>query len=229
MSTYQSFTLGLRSSTGYFISIFLFGVMFGIVASSTGLYYWQAFLMSASKFSAASQFASMEFWAEPLPVATIGLSVALISARNILLGMSMANYFDGHSFSRRMTWLFLLNDPGVVTSFSLDQDVDRLGYVTGYGVSLMISWLISITVGFVISDVFAQADLSSISFAGPLVMATMMILFVKGSNAKPVPWLVSGATALILFEFGISDSLILMLSVTTGVIAAVYSERSRHE
>jgi len=185
--------------------------------------------MSASTFSAASQFASLEFWVEPLPVATIGLSAALVSTRNILLGMSMANYFDGHSLGRRMTWLFLLNDPGVVTSFSLDKDVDRLGYVTGYGVSLMISWLVSVTLGFLVSDVFAQTDLSSLNFAGPLVMATMMILFAKGSNARAMPWLVSGLTALILFEAGISDYLILLLSVTTGVIAALIGEGIRHE
>lgn len=221
MTTYQSFVLGIRSSTGYFVSTFLFGVMFGIVASSTGLLYWQTFMMSATTYSASAQFAALEFWAQPLPMATIGLSVALVSTRNILLGMSMANYFDGHSLGRRICWLFLLNDPGVVTSFSQDEKVDRLGYVTGYGLSLMTSWLLSISLGFFLSGQFEQADLGSLNFAGPLVMATMMILFAKGSNAKPMPWVVSGITALFLFEIGSADYLILIISVMAGVIAAV--------
>jgi predicted branched-subunit amino acid permease len=225
MTTFQSFVLGIRSSGGFFISTFLFGVMFAIAASSTGLFYWQAMLMSVSTFSASSQFASLEYWVAPLPVATIGLSVALISTRNILLGMSMAHQFDGHSLSRRLAWLFLLNDPGVVTSFNLDKKVDRLGYVTGYGVSLMISWLISITLGFLISGLFARSDLGALNFAGPLVMTTMMMLFVKGSKAKPMPWLISGMTALVLFEYGVTDSLILLLSVAAGVVAAIVSER----
>ena len=209
--------------------MFLFGVMFAIVASSTGLEYWQAMLMSVSTFSAASQFASLEYWIAPLPVVTIGLSVALISTRNMLLGMSMAHHFDGHSLSRRMVWIFFLNDPGVVTSFSLDKQVDRLGYVTGYGVSLMVSWLISISLGFLISGYFTQSDLDVLSFAGPLVMTTMMILFVKGSNAKPLPWLISGITALILSEFAVADILVLLLSVTAGVLAAILIERNRDE
>ena len=185
--------------------------------------------MSVSTFSASAQFASLEFWGDPIPVAVIGLSVALISTRNILLGMSMAHHFDGHSLRRRMLWLFLLNDPGVVTSFSLDNKVDRLGYVTGYGVSLMISWLVSITLGFIISSMFARTDLSALSFAGPMVMATMMILFAKGSKAKPMPWLVSGFTALILIEFGISDLSILLMSVAAGVITAVLSGKNINE
>ena len=224
MTTQQSFALGFRSSKGYFVSTFLFGVMFGIVASATGLYYWQAFLMSMSTYSASAQFAALEFWVSPLPIATIGLSVALVSTRNVLLGMSMANYFDGHSLPKRICWIFLLNDPGVVTSFSLDKQVDRLGYVTGYGLSLLISWLTSVSLGFYLSGIFEQTDLGSLSFAGPLVMATMMILFIKGSDAKPMPWIVSGLTALVLFEIGTPDYLILLLSVAVGVMAMILKE-----
>ncbi len=46
MSTYQSLLLGIRSSGDYFISTFMFGVMFGIAASAAGLSQWQALLCS---------------------------------------------------------------------------------------------------------------------------------------------------------------------------------------
>jgi len=228
MSTYQSLLLGIRSSTAYFISTFLFGVMFGIAAASAGLEHWQALLMSASVFSASAQFASLEFWQSPLPLGTIALSVALVSSRNILLGMSMTHHFDGHSLSRRILWLFILNDPGVVTSFKVDEQVDRLGYVTGYGLALMASWLISSWLGLTVANLFADANLSSLDFAGPLVMATMMMLFAKGSKSDPTPWIVSGISALILYEIGAPDYLILMLSVVIGIIAAIVHQRFKH-
>jgi predicted branched-subunit amino acid permease len=225
MSTYQSLLLGIRSSADYFISTFMFGVMFGIAASAAGLSQWQALLMSATAFTASGQFAALEFWQSPLPYGTIALSVALVSSRNILLGMAMTHHFDGHSLKKRIVWLFLLNDPGVVTSYRLEADVDRLGYVTGYGIAIMVSWLSSTWLGLSIADIFTTLDLGAIDFAGPLVIATMMMLFIKGSKTRSTPWIVSGIVALILFELEAANYLVLLLSVAVGIMAAVIRER----
>jgi len=59
------------------------------------------------------------------------------------------------------------------------------------------------------------------------VMATMMMLFFKGSKSKPTPWIASGIVALALFEFGAPDYLILLGSVLAGMVAAIVQER-RH-
>ena len=202
--------------------------MFGIAAASAGVSEWHAMLMSASVFSASAQFASLEFWQSPLPLGTIALSVALVSSRNILLGMSMTHHFDGHSLGRRIIWLFILNDPGVVTSFKQHESVDRLGYVTGYGIALMCSWLSSSWLGLNVASWFTNANLSSLDFAGPLVMATMMMLFAKGSKSDPTPWIVSGVAALVLFETGAANYLILILSVVIGVAAAIVRRQVRN-
>ena len=225
MSTWHSALLGIRNSGAYFLSTFMFGVMFGITAAAAGLESWQALLMSAALFTASAQFAALEFWQAPLPLATIALSVFLVSTRNVLLGMAMTHHFDGHSLRRRIVWLFLLNDPGVVTSFQQQPEVDRLGYVTGYGVSLMISWLTSTLVGISAAGLFAGFDLGAVDFAGPLVIATMMMLFFKSSKAPTAPWIVSGLTALLLFEIGSPDYLILLGSVLAGMAVAMWQSR----
>jgi predicted branched-subunit amino acid permease len=111
-----------------------------------------------------------------------------------------------------------------VTTYRLERQVDRLGYVTGYGISMMTSWLLSTWLGLSVADVFATLDLGSIDFAGPLVMATMMMLFIKGSKTRSTPWIISGIVALILFELETANYLILLLSVAAGVIAAVIQE-----
>lgn len=228
MTTWHSALLGVRTSGDYFLSTFMFGIMFGIAAAAIGFENWQALLMSASVFTASGQFAALEFWQAPLPFGTIALSVFLVSTRNILLGMAMTYHFDGHSLGRRIVWLFLLNDPGVVNSYRMDATVDRLGYVTGYGVSMMTSWLCSTFIGLNAAQLFATFDLGSVSFAGPLVMATMMMLFFKGSKTPPTPWIVSGIIALILFEFDAPGYLILLGSVLAGMIAAIVQVRKTH-
>ena len=69
----------------------------------------------------------------------------------------------------------------------------------------------------------------SLDFAGPLVIATMMMLFAKGSKSDPTPWIVSGVAALILFEAGSPNYLILILSVVIGVIAAIVRRQLKHD
>ena len=229
MTTSQSAIHGIRTSGDYFISTFLFGVLFGIAAVTADLETWQALLMCLTSFTASGQFAALEFWQAPLPYGTIALSVALVSSRNLLLGMAMTHHFDGHSLRRRIAWLALLNDPGVVNSFRMNAEIDRLGYVTGYGVSMMISWLTSTYIGMNVAHLVAGFDLGRVDFAGPLVIATMMMLFFKGSKSSPAPWLVSGAVALLLFELGAANYLILLGSVLVGIVVAVVQTRGRND
>lgn len=224
MTTWQSALHGIKVSGDYFISTFIFGVLFGITAAAIGLDAWLALLMSVSSFTASGQFAALEFWQSPLPYGTIAISVLLVSTRNILLGMAMTYHFDGHSIQRRIVWLFLLNDPGVVTSYRQPDEVDRLGYVTGYGVSMMISWLTSGFIGLNIADLFNSFNLGDVAFAGPLVMATMMMLFAKGAKSSPLPWIVSGVASLVLFELGTPNYAILLGAVAIGVVAAIIQQ-----
>jgi predicted branched-subunit amino acid permease len=217
----QSLVVGLQSSGAFFVSTFLFGLMFGIAAAASGLEHWQALFMSATVFSASAQFASLEFWQHPLPLGTIALSVFLISTRNLLLGMSMTHHFDDHGMRRKLICMFLLNDPGVVTALRLNQPLDKLGYITGYGISLMASWLLSTWAGLHLVGVLPSHYTEPMDFAGPLVLATMMVLFAKGSGASPVPWIVSGLAALVLSEVGIPIYMVLPLSVALGTVSAL--------
>ena len=225
MSTWHSVLHGIRTSADYFLSTFMFGVMFGIAASAAGIENWHVMLMSTSVFTASGQFAALEFWQAPLPLGTIALSVFLVSTRNLLLGMAMTHHFDGHSLRRRIVWLFMLNDPGVVNSFRMDAKVDRLGYVTGYGLSMMTSWLCSTFLGLSVANLFASLDLGAVDFAGPLVLATRMMLFFKNSKSRPTPWVVSGIVALLLFELDSADYLILLGSVLSGMTIAIAQVR----
>ncbi len=225
MTTWHSALHGIRTSGDYFLSTFMFGVMFGMTAAAVGLENWQAMLMSATSFTASGQFAALEFWQAPLPLGTIALSVFLVSTRNLLLGMAMTHHFDGHSRRRRLVFLFLLNDPGVVTSYRQNDGVDRLHYITGYGLSLMLSWLSSILLGVLLARIASGFDLAAVGFAGPLVLATMMMLFFTNAKARRAPWIVSGLVALGRVELGVADFGILAGAVFAGLLVAIAQAR----
>ena len=221
MNFQQSMIVGARASLGFWISTFLFGLLFGLAAASAGIHHLMALFMSAAVFSASAQFAALEFWQSPLPLGSIALSVALVSARNVLLGMSLTHQLDGHGAVRRMIHLALLTDPAAVTLRRLGANVDRLAYITGYGLALLASWLCSSWIGLTFGHYLSAARIGSLDFAGPLVMATMMVLFVKGSAGSAVPWIVSGVVSLIAFEFTVPPYIVLLSAVLSGVIVSL--------
>ena len=53
----------------------------------------------------------------------------------------------------------------------------------------------------------------------------MIMLFARGSKSKPLPWFVSGGVALILFEVGTANYLILLGSVLSGMVVAIWQTR----
>ena len=46
--------------------------------------------MSVAIYAGASQFAALDLWYAPLPLATLALTVLAVNARHILLGASLA-------------------------------------------------------------------------------------------------------------------------------------------
>jgi len=75
------------------------------------------------------------------------------------------------------------------------------------------------------AHLFKTLDLGAVDFAGPLVLATMMMLFFKSAKTPPTPWIVSGVVALVLFELGSANYLILLGSVLAGMITAIWQVR----
>ena len=75
------------------------------------------------------------------------------------------------------------------------------------------------------APVVRARDLGAVDFAGPLVIATMMMLFFKSAKTPPTPWVLSGITALILFEIDSPDYAVLLVSVLIGLIAAIWQTR----
>ena len=210
--------LAARESMPFCVSTFLFGILFGVAATAAGLTKMLSLVMSGITFSASGQFAALELWADPLPYTAILLSVFLVSSRNILLGLSVTNHLDGHSLSARLVCLGLLSDPGVVMILREARPINNLGYIFGYGLALWTSWMISVWLGFTFATVFAEADLSVLGFAGPLVMTCMMMLFVKSGRGHSLGWLVSGVVGLLMAMANVEIYWILPVAVVAGII-----------
>lgn len=218
----ESFWRGVSDSRGFFVSTFLFGLLFGAAAVSHGIERWHTLFMSMAVFSASAQFAALEYWQSPLPQFTIALSVALVSTRNILLGMAMTHHLDGHSMVSRLGWLSLLTDPAVVSVLRVTDAAEKLAYLVGYGFALYASWAISTVVGMELAGAMPGVENNALGFAGPLVMTTMMVLFARGNTGQLPSWLLSGVVAIGLMESGAPSWSLLPAAVLAGALLTLW-------
>jgi hypothetical protein len=72
------FRAGAAASLGFAASALVFGVIFGAASVTQGIPGLQSIAMSALVFAGTAQFAALELWHDPLPIAAIAVSTAFL-------------------------------------------------------------------------------------------------------------------------------------------------------
>src|SRR4051794_27338512 len=85
-------------------------LLFGAVATSKGLSPAEVALMSATVFAGGAQFAAIEQWVTPAPVAAIAFGTLLINARHILMAASLTPKTASFSPLQRYLGFFAMAD-----------------------------------------------------------------------------------------------------------------------
>lgn len=86
------------------------GLLLGAICVSKGLSPAEAVLMSVLVFAGGAQFAAVELWTYPVPVATLIFSTLLINARHILMGASLSRKLGEFSWPQRLLGMHFLTD-----------------------------------------------------------------------------------------------------------------------
>jgi predicted branched-subunit amino acid permease len=92
------------------VSAIPIGGLFGALAVAKGLSVAEATLMSVIVFAGGAQFAAIELWAWPVPVAALVFSTLLINSRHVLMGASLSGKLRGFSLGRQLAAFFFLTD-----------------------------------------------------------------------------------------------------------------------
>src|SRR5215204_4432886 len=122
------------------VFVFPFGVAFGVAASAKALPAGIAVLMSAAVFAGASQFAALDLWIAPLPLAMLAVTVLAVNARHILLGAALAPWLLQLPIARRLFALFFLTDSNFAYAVSARGRGERdAGILLGSGLALWIA------------------------------------------------------------------------------------------
>jgi predicted branched-subunit amino acid permease len=152
--------------------------------------------MSALIYAGASQFAALDLWVAPLPLATLALTVLAVNARHILLGAVLAPWLLRVPRLRRLAALFFLSDANFAQAMAARERGERdAGILLGSGLTMWVCWMAGTSIGVAAGSLLG--DLSRFGFDA--VMVAYFAAVVAGQwkgRADLLPWIAAAAVAL---------------------------------
>ena len=140
----DDFRSGLKEGMPLALSIFAYGLVFGVLARQAGLSYWETVLMSGLVFAGSAQFVAVGMVASEASIGQIVLATLLLNLRHLLMGASLAPYLAKVKPWKLALLAHGLNDEAYALTISRFQ---RLGgsaaYFFGTGTATFLGWFFS--------------------------------------------------------------------------------------
>jgi 4-azaleucine resistance transporter AzlC len=158
-----------------------FALLFGALAAGKGLSPLEVFLMSALVFAGGAQFAAVELWAMPAPVAALIFSTLLINARHVLMGTSLVPKLDG--FAPWQKWLglaYMADENWALAEKRARTHRLTPGYWFGMIVPFVGCWLMMTTLGAVVGPALGDPRRFGADFAFTAIFIALTAAFWKG-------------------------------------------------
>jgi 4-azaleucine resistance transporter AzlC len=189
---------GLRDIAPVMVAAAPIGALFGAVATSKGLSIAEVALMSTLVFAGGAQFAAIEMWSYPVPVAAILFSTLLVNARHVLMGASLCPKTRGFSFAQRYLGFFFLTDEGwaLAERRALEKRVTP-AYWFACAATLPIVWIGSSILGAVVGAFLGDPKRFGADFAFTALFIGLVAGFNKGGITAATVAASAGTAALV--------------------------------
>lgn len=210
---------GLRLCLPLALSVFAYGVVFGVLSRQAGLTLAESLLMSSIVFAGSSQFAALGLWATPLPIAAIVLTTLIINLRHLLMGAAIAPYFQELRPRWRWASLFFLTDENWALTMGAYERGSRNGaLLLGGGLALFVSWTGSTLIGQLLGSAIAEPERYGLDFAFTAVFLALLAGMWKGRSSL-LPWAVAALVAVMTARALPSTSWYILLGGLAGSLA----------
>lgn len=191
---------GARQGLPLAASIFLVGMVFGVLARHAGLTVAEALLMSLIVFAGASQFVAVGLWAGPVPIAAIVLTTLIVNLRHVLLGAALRPWFRDLSRLRTYSSLFFMVDESwALTIGQVRAGAEDRAFLIGAGSLMYLAWVSSTAIGYLAGSAMGDLSRWGLDFAITAVFTALLVGMWRG-RSDLWPWLVSAAVAVITWR-----------------------------
>src|SRR3954471_12583512 len=144
LSFFSGFRTGAIAVWPLMPSAVMFGIAFGIMAGTVGLSTAEATLFSAWVYAGGAQMASLQGWADPVPVLFVCLTTAAINSRYVLMGATLRPVMAGRpAWQAYATLFFLVDQTWILAMRYKREETDVAGVLFGSGATMWIVWVAS--------------------------------------------------------------------------------------
>jgi predicted branched-subunit amino acid permease len=176
----------------------MYGVAFGIMAGAAGLSILEAMAFSGWVNAGGAQMASLQAWADPVPIVAVCLTTLAMNARYLLLGATLRPWFGGLPGSRVYPSLFVLGDGNWALAMrEYAQGRNDAAFLLGSGIVMWLTWVSATAAGHAFGAILGRPERFGIDFMLAAFFAAMAIDFYRTARGV-LPLVVGVATAIVV-------------------------------
>jgi 4-azaleucine resistance transporter AzlC len=194
---------GLRDIWPVMVAAFPIGLLFGALCTAKNLSVAEAGLMSLLVFAGGAQFAAVELWTYPVPVAALVFSTALINARHVLMGASLGPKLARFALWQKLVGFHFLTDESwaLAERRSLAQPVTP-AYWFALALSLPVAWIGGTLLGAWLGSFMGDPARFGADFAFTALFIGLVAGFWRGRVTLFTVAASGGASALVCLSAG---------------------------
>ena len=213
---------GIRQSIPIALSVFTYGVSFGILARQTGLSLIESFLMSSLVLAGASQFVVLEMWTSPLPITAIVFTTFVINLRHVLMGVAISPWFSKIPAWKAYGYLFFLNDETwALTMGESTKGKPIVGFFLGSALTIFIAWVSATVIGQNLGSAIADPASWGLDFAFTAVFIALLFFLWKGKS-NLLPWTIAAIVSIVTARWMSGQWYILLGGLAGSFFGAIY-------
>ncbi|MBX3498155.1 MAG: AzlC family ABC transporter permease [Alphaproteobacteria bacterium] len=176
----------------------MFAMAFGVVARATGLGLGEATLLSAWVYAGGAQMATLQVWADPVPLLAVVLTTLAMNSRYLLLGAAMRPWFGGLPAGQSYPSLFVLGDANAAMALRRHAEGDAdAAFVLGSGAAMWLAWVAGTAAGHGFGQALGDPRRLGIDFMLGAFFATMAAGWLE-SRGNLVPFVVGVVCATVV-------------------------------
>ena len=164
MKKYKDFIEGLKSGLPIGLGYLSVSFAFGIMAINSGLYWWQALLVSMSTLTSAGQLAGIGIMSLPHMYIEMLVNQLTINVRYAFMSVSLSQKTDS-KFKGIFKWLLAFFVTDEIFGVAVSKDNVTRSFFFGLGVTPYIGWATGTLVGALLGQVFPNVVMNALSIA----------------------------------------------------------------
>jgi 4-azaleucine resistance transporter AzlC len=212
---------GVRASAPVALSVFSYGLVFGVLGRQAGLSVRESLLMSAAVFAGSAQFIALSMWARPIPLATIVVTTLVVNLRHVLMGVALSPTL--RSLPRPLAYIsafFMTDESWALTMGAVGTGRGGAGYFLGSGLAVYAAWVAATAVGRLLGNALRDPARWGLDFAFTTVVAALLAGLWKG-RSDMLPWAVAAGVAMLVHAVVPGTWYILFGGVTGSLVGVL--------